>query len=554
MSPAPSPRSQPGGAAGPDPGDPDGDPAVDTGATAARQWTRVDPRSIPVEAIPWLIQTFVGYVLFTGSFPSFFWAGIDTAVFTRVAIAVGGWGVVRAIVRWATSYYLLEPRRLRFRTGLFLRRTVCVDRGLIRNVGLRCNAIAQVLGVMTIDAGTAQHERDVSVRIRSIPAADARALRDRLLPTPDEAGGPEPLMLVKPRWSLFAPFSSVSVSLWAGTYVLIYNLFFAWFAWARTWFWLIRNDVPLEYALRALVLVPIATGIIGAILLHLETWWHGRLTRYPSGVLRMSSGLLIRREVSFRENRVIGAEYIQPLILRWARRVRVEAVTTGAGSQRTLQLKLPQARRRTLMPLGPAAVGRSTLTRMVRGNVDLDELERHPRAALWQRIRWAVGAALVAIAAVRLLLQEYAPESIGYTWFGRGFPAVALVIAVLLALDNYDALGHRVTARHLICRWGTVERRTSVIDHDAIVGWVFRQTWFQWRLGLVTLHASTAAGSGAYYVRSAGVGQGTGIADEITPTLMAPFWRGADRRSSGDHSDLSPGERLLVERPWIQRA
>ena len=514
------------------------------GATAAASWTRIDPRSIPVDAVPWLINTYVGFELFRRSFPPIVWSHVDTDIVVQVTVAIALWGVLRAVIRWATSFYVLEPDRLRFRTGLLFRRTATVDRALLRTVSRRANAIAQVLGVQTVAVGTAQHERDVSIRIRSIPNAHALALREALMPTPPEAGPAETLMLARPWWSLFAPFSTLSLSLWAGTYAVIYNLFFAWFSWARTWFWMVRNDVPFESALRGLIAVPIAAGIVGAILLHLQTWWKGVLRRYPSGVLRMSAGLVIRHEVSFREERVIGAEYAAPLILRWARRVRVMAVTTGAGSQRTLQLKLPASRSRTLMPLGPSGAGRATVAQVVRHEVDLDDLERHPPAARWQRIRWAASATAAVTAVTYLLLREHAPGSLSYTWWVGG---ITLVVAILLALDNYDALGHRVTAEHLVSRWGTAERRTSVIDRSAVVGWVFRQTWFQWRLGLVTMHASTAAGSGAYYVRSAGVGQAAAVANEVTPVLMAPF-----REDDGDR--YSPGERVLAERPWIQRA
>lgn len=486
------------------------------------QWRRIDVRSIPVDLIPWLINTYVGYLMVGSFFPPRVWAQMDQTIIQQGAIAVAVYGAVRVTVRWATTFYVLDERRLWLRTGLLVRRRITVERSLLRSVSLRANGIAQLLGVTTFEAGAAQHRGDVAVRVRSIPAAHARALRDELFPTPAGASTPERLMSVKGRWALFAPFSSASVSLWAGTYLVIYNVFFAWFAWVRTFWWFMRNDIPFEYALRGLVAVPIAVGILGAILLHLETWWRGTLERHSSGTLRMSSGLIVRREVTMQEARIIGAELQQPLALRWARRVRVSAVATGVGSQRTLQLDLPQARRRALMPLGPFAEGRTAMSRVLRSQVDIGELERHPRAARNQRLRWAVGVAAAATLVVHLLLREYLPSYLHLTWW---FGGVALVVSVLLALDNYDALGHRVTDEFLLARWGVVPRRTSVVQRRAVVGWVFRQTWFQWRLGLVTLHASTAGGTGAYYVRSVGVTQGTALATEITPDLLAPFRR-----------------------------
>lgn len=516
-------------------------------------WRRIDIRSIPVEAIPWFINTFVGYLMFGSFFPPWIWAEVDKTLVVRGALVVAAWGLVRAVIRWATSFYLLDETRLRFRTGLFVRRRITVERSLIRNVGLRANLIAQMLRVTTVEASAAQHDNDVAIRIHSIPGGTARALRDELLPddvapvdaADDAIADPETLMEGHPVWSLFAPFSSASVGLWAGSYVLIYNVFFAWFAWIRTFFWLASNDIPWQQGVRALIVVPVVIGIIGAIVLYLEAWWRYRLERHPSGILRVSAGAVVRREVSFREDKIVGAEYSQPLATRFARRVRVAAVTTGAGSQRTLQLNLPAARKRILMPLGPAAKGQRTVQSVLHRQLDLADLVIHPVQARNQRLRWAIGGAALATLLVLLVLRQYAPDAVAYTW---AFAGVALVVAVVLALDNYHALGHRVTPDLLISRWGTWQRRTSVIHHSAIVGWVFRQTYFQWRLGLVTMIASTAAGSGGYFLHAIGVKEGVAVAKETTPRLLEPFEREvAAPEPSGPAEGKVPDDRARTD-------
>lgn len=490
-----------------------------TGAHAAG-WHRIDVRSIPVEALPWLLHTYIGYLLFGSFFPPWVWAEVDRSIVLRGAVVVSVYGVVRAVTRWATSFYRVEGRRLSFRTGLFVRRRVTVERRLIRNVGLRSNAVAQLLGVTTVTASAAQFDDDVIVRIRSLPRADAAWLRDVLLGLDDRE--PETLMTGRPTWSLFAPFSSMSVSLWAGAYLLIYNVFFAWFAWIRTWYWFVANDVSWEQGVRWLLVVPIVVGVVGSVLLFFEAWWRYRLERLPAGVVRVSGGLVVRREVLFREDRLVGLEVDQPLPTRFAHRARVLAVATGAGSQRTLQLRLPGARHRILMPLGPPRQAHATVERVLGRRYDLTDLRPHPKEARAQRLRWAAFGALAATLLVFVALGRFAPGLVAYTW---AVAAVLFVVAGLVALDNYRALGHRLTPDVLISRWGTWHRRTSLVDRDAITGWVFMQTYFQWRLGLMTMVASTAAGTGGYLVCAVGVDEGAALAREITPTVIDPLLR-----------------------------
>lgn len=157
---------------------------------------------------------------------------------------------------------------------------------------------------------------------------------------------------------------------------------------------------------------------------------------------------------------------------------------------------------------------------VLRRDVDLGDLHAHPLQARNQRLRWGAGAAVALTALVWLLLREYAPSRVGYTWpIGGGL----LVVCLILGWDNYRALGHCLTREFIVSRWGTLQRRTSVLDRHAVLGWVFAQTYFQWRLGLVTMTASTAAGAGGYLVRAAGVQQGVDLATEVTPDMFRGF-------------------------------
>ena len=67
----------------------------------------------------------------------------------------------------------------------------------------------------------------------------------------------------------------------------------------------------------------------------------------------------------------------------------------------------------------------------------------------------------------------------------------------------------------------SLRRTTAVVQRPAVVGWVFRQSWFQHRLGLVTAVAATAAGQGAYVLHDVGTREALGLAAEVTPELAA---------------------------------
>jgi putative membrane protein len=107
----------------------------------------------------------------------------------------------------------------------------------------------------------------------------------------------------------------------------------------------------------------------------------------------------------------------------------------------------------------------------------------------------------------------------------------------MLAHDAYRALGHTLVGDYLVARSGTVRRATVALQRRGIVGWTVRRSWFQRRAGLVTVIATTAAGSGAYAVRDAAEADGLALADAAVPDLLRPFLEGgsADRAAAGRH-------------------
>ena len=102
--------------------------------------------------------------------------------------------------------------------------------------------------------------------------------------------------------------------------------------------------------------------------------------------------------------------------------------------------------------------------------------------------------------------------------------AVPLLLAVPLGLDRYRGLGHAVSGRlphHPVrARWrGTAD----VVARDGVIGWNVEQTLFQRRAGLVTLRATTAAGSQSYALLERDPQEAVRVVQETTPGLLRPF-------------------------------
>jgi putative membrane protein len=101
--------------------------------------------------------------------------------------------------------------------------------------------------------------------------------------------------------------------------------------------------------------------------------------------------------------------------------------------------------------------------------------------------------------------------------------SAAMCAAIALGVDRYHSLGHLRCDGYLVSRWGSIVRRRVVLDETSVLGWGLRSTYFQRRLGLVTLLAATAAGRQAYQVRDIEPDTALGTIGEVTPDLLAQF-------------------------------
>lgn len=486
--------------------------------SAATDWRRLDAKVVLVLLIlvlaP-LIPT-AGVMLIAGADPvvvasmSGIWAGA-AAVLTGIA----------ALDWWFTSYRISDER-VELRTGALSRSHRSLPRDRVRSVDLTADPVHRLLGLSVVKIGTGA-QADGELKLDGVARPDAERIRAALLlrestSDSDSEAADGALARLRPVWLLY---SGVTMSLILAVWGAIGSAFGS-FSELFVKFGLYRaigeefRSVPLWLGIGVPALGAVLLGVLGSFLLSLELWWNFTLTRESSGTLRVRRGLLTKRSISLEEKRLRGVEVSEPLLLRWTRGARTNAVATGLsdakdGSQ-------PDAK--TLLPPAPRAEARRVAAEVLgEDRFPADGFTGHPVAALRRRITWALLSALpFAAVAIACAVLGWIP-----TGLAVGVVVLSALIAVAFAVDAYRNLGHRLHERYLLSRRGTAVRRTVALQRAGIIGWRFEQSVFQRRSGLMDVVATTAAGSGRYAVPDVRTGDGLAFADEAVPELLAPF-------------------------------
>ncbi|WP_336216940.1 PH domain-containing protein [Nonomuraea sp. LPB2021202275-12-8] len=496
-------------------------------------WQALSPRGLRVSGIRSLaiaapVVTVLARVL----------AGLDWPLWPIVA-ATGGAGVV--VVAGALAYeaarlratrWRLTADRLEVRTGVAVRQHRSIPRDRVRSVDVRADPVRRAFGLTLVKVGTGEHaDAHSELVLDSLTGHDAEALRRSLLrqeaPVADVA-----LAQLRWAWARYAPLSVWSFAggalvlgaLYKTLDLLGLDLFTSDVA-AGVWDWVTGRP---WMAVPALLAANAALGVVGALLLFAESWGRYRLEREP-GRLRLSRGLLTNRSLTLQERRLRGVEISEPLLLRLGGGARVKAVATGLGKAGEDESEDVAA----LTPPLPRELAVQVAAR-VAGMAPVSP-SPHPVAARRRRIVWSLAtvASLAALAAGATWLAARGGRpaaASGQSWPAGWFwpslgaaTALALPVALWLAADAYRALGHALSERHLICRRGTLTRRTVALDRGGIVGWTLSATVSQRRSGLLTVTATTAAGDGHYDVADVGRGDGLDLAARAVPGLLEPF-------------------------------
>ena len=561
--PAPVAGSAPGGAAvSPRPGQaaPGWRPAGIADPDAG--WQRLSPRSLvvrPLTDLMRLLPLVAGLLLLHSRDGGGVVWGVAAAVLA----------VVTGVVHWLTTRYLVTDERVYLRHGLLSQKRLSVARDRIRTVDITAHPLHRLLGVCRISIGTGRNDlrSGESFRLDGLTRADAEALRAALLAGPpaqaaaaaaaaqvapmalaataEPAGGAVPATVGSPasvghaglpqagdqaelarlrlRWLGYAPLTLtglVVLGVLFGAVVQLTNDTNVNLATTGPVRMLVADYAALSVVQRVLVgaATAMACYVLIAIMGYIAVYWNFRLARTGMGTIRVTRGLLSLRATTISLSRLRGVEISESLLLRAVGGARCTAITTG--------LRIGEGAERegsALLPPAPGSVVRSVAATVLGVPEQLcsGPLVRHGQAARRRRyLRAVAGAAVLVLGICLVTWSRHGPD---WVWIAS---FALLPAACLVAADRYRNLGHRLSGGWLIACTGSLSRRRSIIGTDAIIGWRIHQTWFQRRLGLMTLTATTAAGHQRYSVHDVPVATGLAVAAAATPALIPPFLAG----------------------------
>ncbi|KAA2261306.1 PH domain-containing protein [Solihabitans fulvus] len=488
-------------------------------------WNRLDLRMLvvrPLNEAVGLIPLILGLLVYG---TRNIWQTVSGIAAVVLLVSVG-------LVHWLTTKYRITGDQVQLHKGLFVRKQFSVPRDRIRTVDLTAKLGHRLFGLSAIRIGTGEkaHTQHHELTLDAVSSAEAERLRQVLLrkvapstrqsevddsaPVDVEETPGTVLAQLKPGWLRYAPLTLSGLVAVGAAFGILMNF-------ARelnldpghygrdTVRWL--ADAPVGLIVGIIAGVVLVAAVFGSLIVYVFQFWGYRLTRETDGTVRVRRGLLTTRSVSVEEKRLRGVEVQQPLLLRAGRGARVKAVTTGLSHHREGSLLLPPA---------PAAEAHRVSAEVlgVSASPTTAPLVRHPRRALWRRLVRAVLPVLVIAGALGGL------ASLGQLPSWPWQVALCLVpFAALLGVDRYRNLGHALTDHYLVSRNGSVVRETVALQRTGIIGWRISQSVFQRRAGLVTVAATTAAGTGAYHVLDVAEDDGLALAEAAVPDLLRPF-------------------------------
>jgi putative membrane protein len=496
-------------------------------------WRRLNPRMLLIHPLLELIRALpalLGAAL----------AGSSSGSGPLWGLATAALVVALSVVRWFTTRYQISATQVQLRRGLLRRTTVAAPLERVRTVDVTSHLLHRMFGLakVVIGTGTSDRRGRGGITLDGLDSDVAHRLRDELLhvaPAPAHQparpcapAAPAPVELELARldigWLRYAPCTL------SGAVTGLALLGVGWRIVSESDIDL-RKIGPLRAATQYLRATPLWLDVIDIAALvaafvalastvgYLLAFWNFRLTRHPGGTLQVTRGLLTSRATSLERGRLRGVELSEPLLLRAVGGARCLAVATGLrvgrGAERGGTLLLPPAPRQIAVLVGGAVLDAdpfapdSPLNRPLRRHGPDARRRRYVRAC-------AVAALLAGLVTIVVGLTGH-----GAAGLLSGPPLLAA--GAFLAADRYRNLGHVTAGDYLISRYGSVTRRHSVIAAEGIIGWNVRRTFFQRRVGLATLTATTAAGKQRYHLPDVAVHEAIAVAGRLSPGLLDGF-------------------------------
>ncbi|WP_372736309.1 PH domain-containing protein [Nocardioides sp.] len=500
----------------------DGLPGPAPEINSADEWQRLDPLMLLVHPVRELIRFLPALIVVTiaGTASGEAWQLL--AVLVPVAIG---------LARYLTTSYRVSEGRIELRRGLISRHILSTPVDRVRTVDLTSSLIHRVLGLTTlrIGTGTASTSSDEVIDLDGLTAEQARALRESLLgaatggeePGPDAATAPvseELVAIFEPAWLRFAPLTGSGIVIAAaaiGVSAQFLELLGVWDQIdTQDYEALSGPSLPLLVLIPLVLVVAVVVTSALAVVGYLINNWDFRISRRPAGPggdWHLVRGLFTTRETTLDADRVAGVSLTEPLAVRAMRGGRLSAIVTG--------LDRSQSGSSTMIPPAPlTTVERAAIA--VLGDPEPVHGIVRPHGPAAVRRRWTRALAPTTLLAAMMVALVVTGES---KWLLLAL--LGLPMAAALAADRSRSLGHLLTHSHLVSRSGSMVRRRRVIDVEHVIGWNLRATWFQRRVGLTTLVATTAGGSQAVPVLDIPEQMALEVADQALPGLLSQFLR-----------------------------
>jgi putative membrane protein len=497
------------------------------------EWRRLNPRMLLVHPV---IEVGKALPAIGGAFLAGHNSG-DGSSGSRWSLGIAGIVIVFSLLRWFTTRYLITTEQIQLRRGLIRRRTLTAPIDRVRTVDVTSHLLHRALGLarVVIGTGTSDRKGRDAIVLDGLDARAAAALRGELLhrgtplidtvPSSDAAGAiiadptEHEIVRLDPAWLRYAPFTLTGAVtglaligvVWrvvseghvnlhrVGPYRAVAERLESW---------------PLAVAIIAALLVVVAFVALASTVGYVLSFWNFRLSTNSGGTLHVSRGLLTSRATSIEHRRLRGAELSEPMLLRSVGGARALVIATGLrvgrGAERGGEMLLPPAPRREAVRVAGAVISSTSPF--------VAPLLAHPVAARRRRITRAVASAFVVGAAFDLIVW-WASWPLWLTVISLGL----VLGAIPLGLDRYRSLGHALIDGRVVTRLGSLVRRRSAIATDGVIGWNLRSTYFQRRLGLTTLTATTAAGHQHYAIEDVAPDEAIRFADSAVPGLLAEF-------------------------------
>ena len=498
-------------------------------------WSRLDPRKLLLDPVKVL-----GQFLFPAVVALFGVSRSDSGSWQPwfLPLLIAG-PLLLGALPWLTTHYRITGSHVQLRSGVLNKRTSTAALERVRSVDLEASLLHRLLRLQKVQIGTGVD--DERITLDALAAADAQRLRGVLLRAsaavphgppaamdadtdrePDaEADAPavrhdapppaRELARIDWSWLRFAPFSLARLVVVAGAFGVLSQF---------------ADDLPIfdedharsawewlrQFALTLVIVVVTVGALLGWVLIsvlgYVVQWWGFRLTR-EAGSLHLRSGLVTTRSVTVEEAKVRGVELREQLLLRAVGGAELRTLSTGLQSGVTQVL--PPCPREVAV-----AVGGDVLAEPHPMTVALAPHGRRARRRAWFT---ALDGAVVppVLSLVPVWWWDLA------WWWPLVVAAVTLPFAAVVAEATYRHLGHALTAQHLVAGSGALARVRTVLEVEGIIGWVLVQTWWQRRIGLADLVATTAAGAERVLVRDVRLEVGVALADAATPGLLTPF-------------------------------